>query len=89
MNTCAWGVKDVSALLKAAKDSGLEPRKAARYLSRASSTRSRLADQLRYTRRQMREEHAANYECVACGRDDMPLHTDRRCPNCHEEGTPL
>lgn len=43
MKTEAWGVKDVSAILKAAKDSGLEPRKAARFLSRASSTRSRLA----------------------------------------------
>lgn len=23
--------------------------------------------------------------CVICGRRDLPLHTDNRCPNCHKE----
>lgn len=31
-------------------------------------------------------EHSAaeNVPCDGCGGTEMPLHTDRMCPNCHE-----
>jgi hypothetical protein len=52
----ALGVKDISEIISAAQDARLRPAKAARILKTGELTRSRLADQLRETRRQMRRE---------------------------------
>ena len=30
------------------------------------------------------EQDDENMPCVACGRTDLPLFTDYRCPNCHK-----
>lgn len=28
-------------------------------------------------------DNEENVPCAACGRNDLPLHTDYKCPNCH------
>lgn len=30
------------------------------------------------------DEEDVNVPCIGCNGTDMPLHTDGRCPNCHE-----
>lgn len=33
------------------------------------------------------DDDPVNAACVGCGRSDLPLHTDYRCPDCHEAAT--